>query len=702
MKRWAPFPFVRITLSFIAGILLYLYTGREFRYSLELLAFFLALYLAAFLLSRRLKTTEANTLAGIAGLLCFMASGLWVTHLHTAVHRPLHLSQLQITPDYYMGVVDDYVAQKPGYQSTVLAVEQVQVSGQWQPAEGKVQLSIPHDSDREYEVSYGDRLLVKGAPIPVSPSANPNQFDYRQYLANKQVYHRHYLQPHEYQFAGSDPPNPILYLSIHLRRKLDALLKESIAERREYGISSALLLGVKDELDNEILKVYNNTGTTHVLAVSGLHVGLIYGVLMLFLVYVNRTRRQKLIVAAFLLTFLWGYAFITGLSPSVLRAVVMFSLVTVARTISRQSNIYNTLAIAAFFLLLYNPYYLLDVGFQLSFLAVLGIVYLQPLLYKIIVFDNWLLDKVWALLTISVAAQFITFPLGLLYFHQFPVYFWLANLVVVPVSTGVLYTGMAALAFSWIPFLSPLLYQLHFWTIWFMNEFTLRVHQLPEALITGIDISHTQAWLLYGLMLCLILFLALRRLPYLAAATGIVAILAVQEITEAMQQQRQLSFTVYSLRNATAFSFLQGQQATLVSNKTLTPQDYTFNIQSHLWHKGVQQPEQYTFDNPPVTGIAHAFLPDSNSLYVWQWKRVLVLSKQLQVQPRQDFEVDYVLLTQNVRVKPEELQAFTFRQLILDASNSHWYLQRLRQQLAAAGIAFHDVTEQGAFVEEME
>ncbi|MHC2992295.1 competence protein ComEC [Pontibacter sp. HJ8] len=701
MRRWASYPFVRVILSFIAGILLYLYTGREFRHSAELLAFFCVLYLAAYLVARKVKTMEANTLAGISGLLCFFAGGVWATEMHTASHRPLHLSKLTGTPSYYLGTVEDYVVQKPGYQSTVLAVEQVQVNGQWLPAEGKVQLSIPHDSDRAYEVSYGDRLLVNGAPIPMAPAANPNQFDYRQYLANKQVYHRHYLQPHQYQFAGSDPPNLLLNFSIHLRRQLDALLKESIEERREYGISSALLLGVKDELDNEILKVYNNTGTTHVLAVSGLHVGLIYGVLMVFLVYVNRTRRQKLAVAAFLITFLWVYAFITGLSPSVLRAVIMFSLVTVAQTISRQSNIYNTLSIAAFFLLLYNPYYLLDVGFQLSFLAVLGIVYLQPLLYKTIVFDNKLLDYIWALLTISVAAQLITFPLGLLYFHQFPVYFWLANLVVVPVSTGVLYTGMAALAFSWVPFLSTLLFQLHFWTIWFMNEFSIRVHQLPEALITGIDISHAQAWLLYGLMLCLILFLAFKQLRYFALATGIVAILVVQEITETRQQQKQRSFAVYSMRQATAFSFLQGQQAALFSNGILTPENYTFNIQPHLWHKGVQQPVQFSPDSAKApSGISHALLPDSNNLYVWQGIRVLVLTKPLRVQPKEGFQVDYVLLTQNVRVKPEELQPFNFKQLILDSSNSPWYLQRLRPQLISAGIAFYDVTEQGAFVEE--
>ncbi|WP_255594175.1 hypothetical protein [Pontibacter sp. HSC-14F20] len=126
MKRWAPYPFVRIVLSFIAGILVYLYTGKEFRYSPELFAFFVALYLVLYLVAHRLKSVEANTLAGIAGLLCFVADGMWVTHQHTEVHRPLHLSKLSATPAYYVGVVDDYVVQKPGYQNTVLQIEQVQ------------------------------------------------------------------------------------------------------------------------------------------------------------------------------------------------------------------------------------------------------------------------------------------------------------------------------------------------------------------------------------------------------------------------------------------------------------------------------------------------------------------------------------------------------------------------------------------------
>ncbi|WP_299702088.1 ComEC/Rec2 family competence protein [uncultured Pontibacter sp.] len=701
MKRWAPYPFVRITLSFIAGILLYLHTGKEFRYSLELLAFFVALYLVLYLFSRRAKTVEANTLTGITGLMCFMAGGMWATDMHTAANRSLHLSNLSGTPAYYVGVVNDYVVQKPGYQNTVLQVEQVQVNGQWQVAEGKVQLSVPHDSNREYELGYGDRLLVKGAPLRVAPTANPKQFDYRAFLANKQIHHRHFLQAHHFQKVGSDPSNPVLAFSIYLRRNLDALLKESINERREYGISSALILGVKDELDNSIRDAYAQTGTMHVLAVSGLHVGLIYGVLAFLLAGFKRTNRQRIVYAAVILSVLWLYAFITGLSPSVLRAAFMFSLVTIALASRRQHNIYNTLAIAAFGLLLYNPYYLLEVGFQLSFLALLGIVYLQPRFYNLMVFDNRILDRGWALFTASLAAQLATFPLGLYYFHQFPVYFWLANLLVVPAAMGVLYSGVAALLFSWVPLLGWLLFKLHFGLTWGMNEFNLLVNRLPQAVINGIDISTTQTWLLYTLLLLFILFFAFKQLRYFALATGVVAILAVQEMFEIKERQNQRSLVVYSMRNATAFSFLQGQQATVMSNAALTPENYTFNIQPYLWHKGVQQAAQHTFVSAPSEGISHALLPDSNSLYVWQGKRVLVVSKPIKLQPMQNFEVDYLLLTQNVRVKPEELKPFRFKQLILDASNAPWYLQRLRPQLVEADIAFYDVTERGALVVEL-
>ncbi len=711
MWKWAPYPFVRITLSFIAGILLYVTWGKELGHSAWFLAFFVCTFPVAALLSQRLKSSAVTNLAGLLGVLCFVTGGMAVTHARTAANQAQNILHLPVAPAYYVGVVSDYVVQKPGYQSTVLQLAQVQVHGQWQQATGRVQLSVPHDSDKAYELAYGDRLLVKGSPQLVPPPANPQQFDYRAFLENKNILHRHSLQSHHYQKLGSAPPNMLLHYSIGLRRQLERRLRAGVDQPREYGISSALVLGVKDELDNAIRTAYAQTGTMHVLAVSGLHVGLLYLVLMLFLKHLNAGRLSRTVSAVVILAVLWGYAFMTGLSPSVLRAVLMFSLVTVAMALQRQTNIYNTLAVAAFALLFLNPYYLFEVSFQLSFLAVLGIVYLQPRLYGLLKTEKWqpnstwtnrLFDKIWALLTVSVAAQVATLPLGLYYFHQFPVYFWIANLPIIPLAMLALYSGMAALLFSWVPGLGWLLFQLHTGAIWCMNEANLLLTGLPKAVLDGISVSKAQAFMLYALLLLFILFFYYKKLRYLALATFLVGVLGVQQIQKTLAQGRQKALTVYSLRGGTALSFVDGKEAVFVADSVThsAPETFGYNIQPHLWHLGIKAPQRYVLHTVPTgQNVQQALLPDGNSLYAWQGKRLLLLEKPLNVQASVPLEVDYVLVTRNARIKAEELQQqFTFKLLLLDASNSPWYLQQLREKLTALEIPFHDIAASGAFV----
>ncbi|MFD3003076.1 ComEC/Rec2 family competence protein [Pontibacter toksunensis] len=700
MLRWAPYPFIRITLSLVAGILLYFILGEGLHYSMEIFAFFVAAFIIAAVFSLRAKAAEATNMAGIVGLLCFVFLGFWATHLHTEKNNPQHLLHLSGQPAYYVGVVEDYLVQKPGYQSTVLQVQQVQVNGKWQAADGKVQISLPHDSEKTYELNYGDVLLIKGAPQKVAPPGNPNQFDYRQYLANKGIYHRHYLQAFQAQKIGSAPPSPLLAASIHLRRNLDFLLRQRIEARREYAISSALILGVKDELDNSIRSAYASTGTMHVLAVSGLHVGLIYLVLVWLFSFFAPSVRQRVLQAVLILGFLWTYAFLTGLSPSVLRAVVMFSFVTVGTAIKRQTNIYNTIAIAAAALLLLNPYNLKEVGFQLSFLAVLGIVYLQPKLYGLLEINNWLLDKVWSYFTVAIAAQLATLPLGLFYFHQFPVYFWFANLLIVPAAMFALYTGIVALAFSWVPVLSSLLFALHYGIVWGMNWFNEVVQHLPYALLNGIDITALQTWLLYAFFIMLLLFVALRQLRYFALATGIVAVLSIKEIMETVQQKEQELLTIYNVRGSTGIALVQGQQATLLADSALLHDEsnFSFNIQPHLWYLGVARPQFASMGSGAIASAAYTMLPDSNSLVVWQGQRMLLLSHPPQLTSQQPLSPNYLLLRNNVRVKPQVLQAYAPGKVILDASNSPWYRQRLHQQLDTLGIAYYDVADSGALV----
>ncbi|NDK55287.1 ComEC/Rec2 family competence protein [Pontibacter fetidus] len=705
MLQWAPYPFLRIALSFIAGILLYTTIGEDVRFAPEVFTFFVALFLGLYGYSRIYRSAEVNAWMGIVGLVCFAAAGYWVTELRTPHLQQDHLSNLKEKPTYYTGVVNDYVIQKPGYQRTILAVDKVLVNGKWQPASGQVQVTVPHDTPEDYTFTYGDKLLIKGSPLPVGGPLNPEQFNYKEYLQQKGVYHKQNLQTNQFALLGNAPPNYLLYVSIKMRRYFEEVIKQNVPAKREYGIATALILGVKDDLDNAIRDSYAATGTMHVLAVSGMHVGLIFGVFLLLFKNTNLNKSQRLLFVLLVLGLLWLYAFLTGLSPSVLRAVVMFSLVMLAMVLSKRHNIYNTLAITAFLLLFYDPYLLFDVGFQLSFLAVLGIVAIQPGIYGLLNVTPWLPDKVWELFSIAVAAQLITLPLGIYYFHQFPVYFWLANIVVVPLSTLVLYAGLAALAFSWVPLLSDALFALHFGLIWVMNEFNLLLTNLPNALINGLDITALQSWLLYAILGLLVLFIVQKRLLYLAIAVAIVGVISVQQILETIDQQNQKLMAIYSLRGSTALGFIEKQEATLVTDSTLLNdrQNYTFNIQAHLWELGVTEPVFSVVGKNPskLASVLSQTLPDGNELLVWKRKKILLVRKPLKLQPVADLTFDYIILMQNVRLKPETLKPFKFKTIMLDGSNKPWYIFRMKSELAKYKFPVYDVTMQGALVQEL-
>ena len=245
----------------------------------------------------------------------------------------------------------------------------------------------------------------------------------------------------------------------------------------------------KDELDFEVKQAYAAAGAMHVLAVSGLHVGIIFLILNTLLAILDTSKKGRIVKAIILLISLWSYAMITGLSPSVLRAATMFSFVIMGTVLNRSSSIYNTLAASAFFILIINPNLLFEVGFQLSYVAVLGIVYLQPLIYKRIYTRWWLLDKVWAITAVSIAAQIATLPLTLFYFNQFPVYFMLSNLLVIPSAAVILILGILLFIASPIPFISESIG-------WVLNKFIeglnfgiKEIEVLPNSLIEGLSIN---------------------------------------------------------------------------------------------------------------------------------------------------------------------------------------------------------------------
>jgi competence protein ComEC len=556
MLSWSSAPFLRVALAFILGIVGYLYLGQAWAGSATPWAAGLVLaYLVGWGWSRRQASPAATDAVGIVGLLAVAALGFARSQAVTESRWSDHIGPLAPRIEFYRAIVDEAPVVRANTFATTVRVQAVRVAGRWQRASGGIRISLPrHETaDSLPAPRYGEVWLVQGRPALSKGPANLGEFDYRRYLQVHQVYHSQFVHAGQYKVLGYAPLSWPVALSQRTAAVLDGVLRRYVPSQREYALGTALVLGFKDDIDHDTRQAYADTGTTHIMAVSGLQVGLLFAALQWLLARVplgGSAVRRRLLTAALGLALIWSYALLTGLSASVLRATVMFTLVIVGQAWERQSSLFNTLSAAAFCLLLYNPYLLCDVGFQLSFLAVLSIVYLQPRIVRWLDVRNAVLDRrrswhspaaqrgwratagladaAWQLTALSLAAQVATFPLGLYYFHQFPFSFLLSNLIAVPISSLAVYVGVvllltkglvavvglalpaaASAVLNWLPVGVGWIFEK---LIWLFNEYIFLIGRwLPGAVVGGVHLSQTQTLLIFLLIGAFCVFVASKR-----------------------------------------------------------------------------------------------------------------------------------------------------------------------------------------------
>ncbi|KAA3438741.1 ComEC/Rec2 family competence protein [Rufibacter hautae] len=688
----------RLVGSFIPGILLYHTIGRGFPFAGELAAFFVLLFLALLWLAYKKPLARHRRYAGLAGMLAVTAFSFWAS-FYKNTPETLPVPAQQIT--HYQITLVKAVALKPNSVSSVGRVEAVRAQGKWYPAQGQVAVFLPH-SPKADSLQYGQRLLVQGSLSPPAAPANPFQFDYRRYLALKHIQWQAYLPTGTWLSIGYAPPSYIVALSLKIRKQLENAFGEHIETKREVTIAHALVLGVQDDLDAALRNAYARTGTMHVLAVSGLHVGLLYGVLLFFLKPLRRGKTSKLLIFLLVVGVVWFYAFVTGMSASVLRSVCMFSLVELGLLLRRRASILNTLAVVALALLIYEPNFLYDVGFQLSFLAVAGIVLLQPLFLKFWNPENRAVRLVWELLAISVAAQLATFPLSLYYFHQFPVYFWVANLVAVPLTSVGLYMGVAFMMFFWVPVVNGWIGFLLEKTLWILNEVLLWLEHWPKAVLDGFVVTPGQVAALYLLIFAAVLFLVHKKLSWLALCVLCLAFVSGTELAEAHRQRRTRELVIHSARRSSVVSVVHGREVTFLADSAFfaQPQLFSYQVQPYWWAKGVRQDIPFATDFPETAfkqPLPFYETLEGNRVVVWQGKRLLWLRK-LPRNLERPVTLDAVVLQHNLWFDLPRLQkAFSVRTLVLDQTNSRRYVARKVQELRAAGYRVHVLEEDGAW-----
>ncbi|WP_316751213.1 ComEC/Rec2 family competence protein [Pedobacter gandavensis] len=509
--------FPRILLPYLTGLVVF----YHFRYEGFIAVFIfinLVLLIGLFLLNCHYLEIKAYRFKSWIGLLfhlfLFFFGGLMCYH-HQSLIKPDHFSKSPTASYLKVQVINEpqrkgnILRFKVEIETVYLQEKQSQQSDKRsrnnplraKKASGTLMIAIKSDPKQPLVIDYGTTLLVPARFTTISPPFHPAQFDYQAWLASQNVHHQSFLLQHQVLKLRPNSGNRLFTFAIALRAQQIERYKKLLKDSTSVGLASTLILGYRAELSKETLDTYAKTGTIHALSVSGMHVGLIYLIINHALAFLNQRRVWKKTRLFLILGLLWFYALLTGCTPSVLRSVIMLSILLIGQTYSRSTNSYNILSFAAFFMLLYDPFLIWDVGFQLSFMAVLGLLYLQPKLQELWPVDEnqqdyWKLKntwsyKLWGMISMSLAAQLFTFPLSIYYFHQFPLYFLLSNLFILIPITLVLYLGILLLI-PGLDFLAPALN----WLIQFNNSGLQYLAALPGASLTGIWINKLELILL--------------------------------------------------------------------------------------------------------------------------------------------------------------------------------------------------------------
>ena len=684
------FPFIRFTLAFSLGVVVYHY-GNE---SLSMHWGWLIAIASAYLLLNFKSSFRFQPLLFLLAFSFLFVAGFLRLQQNRADNQHDHLSKISSEIIAYRAIVVEEPALKA--KSINLKVEVIEVlTEEWTKATGKVNLYI--DQEVGAEVVYGDILLIKGSPNLTAGPKNPGEFDFRNYLVYNNIFHQQFVGD-AFHLVGHRVfwwQKPFEY-SIKARNKCADLLSAHIRDKDARAVLLAITLGVKDELDNELQASFSAAGAMHVLAVSGLHVGIIYGIILLFFkrIKLNFWERRWW-MATISILFLWAYAFITGLSPSVLRAVTMFSFVAIAKAKNTNSSIYNTLAASAFVLLCWNPYLIMSVGFQLSYLAVFGIVYLQPRFYRLLDLNNYWLDKIWEISCVSLAAQIATAPLSILYFHQFPTYFLFSNLFVIPAAFAMLILGLLVLTFGSIPYLGDAINWLSEWFVVLVNKLVFGVKQIPGSTIEGIHLTTLETWLIYAAILMLISLFVIKKFKYLNWSLAFCLAFAISQ-TMHWRGFKNHQFSVLDVSGEAVLDFRREAMSRLIADST-----FMFNIDrikfhllpmrqtagSSLW----PQDDQLDLKVNEING---------NRWIVFENKTFLQLKSKGMTEAafKIPIEADFLIISnESVNDLERLVDKIQFKTLIIDKSNRKFLADKLTSQAESLNLKVHSIYRDGFF-----
>jgi competence protein ComEC len=606
MINWHSIPFARLLIPFTIGIVVYNCSPGTLplAYLLIILAGTYLLYISKANIQLKFKQ---KAWISIAISLLFVSVGIFRSHLSQANTSKNHYSNIEGIKYLKIEIRDILEAKNGKIKIIAEATNAIDSQNRKTSCSGLILLNLSSDS-ASFTPRIGDNYSIKAHLRTPEHSYNPGTFNYQTHLKRKQIlctikaHSNELIKTNTYSFN-------IKKSAYEYRDYCIEVIKNNIPNKISCGISEALILGYKSDLNEETNLIFTRTGTLHILAVSGMHAGLIFSILNFLFGFLKKFKRGELLKTVIILSFLWFYAVMSGLSTSVIRAAVMFSLLSIGKIVNKDKNPLNTIFSSAFLMLVYEPNYFFDPGFQLSYLAVLGIVVCYSKIRGLYHYKTKVIAAVLDLINVSLCAQILTFPISIFYFNQFPSYFLLTNLIVIPVYTLIIFLILALFPFSSIPVISLNIGKLIDVLIYYNDKFMQWTDRLPYSVIENINIDLIELFALYLIIALSIFFVHYKN------KTSFILILLVLSILKPYQHYTQKKYMkqrficIMGFRNTDIFVCVDGEKAFVYGDslsftqKSIKNDLNRFFLKNNIKSKYTIR-ENYTFVSTNFTSIS--------------------------------------------------------------------------------------------------
>lgn len=698
------YPMVRLLTPFLAGILFAVYSSVIIQtpwYPIAIAAIFLTIvgYIPA--IGQRFSK---SIFFGVLLFIFLFVFGYKLTLSHNQSFDELHFMHHSEKNLVFVAKVTEIPEEKENSYKTILEILAVKRKGKLDKAKGKVLTYFEKDSVKPLP-AIGSIITFAIKPTPINKALNPGGFDYRKYMANHNVFHQVYLPSYSWSVLEKNNNFSILRFAYSLRQNFISTLQKNGLKNQEFAVAAALLLGQDDMLDAETRSNYSGSGVVHILCVSGLHVGVIFLIINTLLKIFKRSQKQKYINTVIILISIWAYALLTGLAPSVLRAATMFTFITLGNLSNRYVHIINSLAASAFFLLILNPMLITNIGFQLSYLAVIGIVFINPFILSIWNTNNRVTDYIWGLVAVSLSAQIATSPLSILYFHQFPLYFIPANLIAVPLSGFIIYAGLLVLITSPISMLSNFFGLITSHMILALNYCVAFIENLPFSVQRIVSIGTLEFVLLYALIIILLMMVALKHRKLIFVALSIAIAISLSISINTMHLLKQKKIIVYHANKSSILGFVNGNSQTLLaSNATLKDKNIKkYTLQGAADKFGIKHTSEIERDSLTVNRVirnnATGLYALSEQMFFFEGKRIVIAdSLQENKTPANPLKVDIVVLNKHSKFKIKKLVSFYHPEIIIIEPSVPFYRSnKWKEECDDLKIPIHLIASAGAY-----